>query len=110
MSEPSPTLTRLQAVLDRNLEHSSRAVRDMYASVATDLEAAMVRLRLAERRATEAEERAETLRLHLERAISRAAHAEQEISAVRASATWKVGRVFVALPGRVRRLVKSRPG
>jgi predicted nucleic acid-binding Zn-ribbon protein len=82
------------AKLERELAFARRngalAVKQMHAMLAKEL-------RQKERELEKARARAQKLK-------KRADQAEQELAAIKSSATWKAGRAVVAVPSRVRRL------
>jgi hypothetical protein len=82
------------AKLERELAFARRngalAVKQMHAMLAKEL-------RQKERELEKARARAQKLK-------KRAEQAEQELAAIKSSATWKAGRAVVAVPSRVRRL------
>ena len=82
------------AKLERELAFARRngalAVKQMHAMLAKEL-------RKTERELEKARARAQKLK-------QRADQAEQELAAIKSSATWKAGRAVVAVPSRVRRL------
>jgi hypothetical protein len=82
------------AKLERELAFARRngalAVKQMHAMLAKEL-------RQKERELEKARARAQKLKL-------RAEQAEQELAAIKSSATWKAGRAVVAVPSRIRRL------
>jgi hypothetical protein len=87
-----PEVKTLIAGLDTDLQnarrHGARTSRHLHKVMLKDI-------RRAERQAREAEKRAR-------RAERRADAAERELLAVRASATWKAGRVVVGVPARIK--------
>ncbi len=82
------------AKLERELAFARRngalAVKQMHAMLAKEL-------RQKERELGKARARAQKLK-------KRAEQAEQELAAIKSSATWRAGRAVVAVPSRVRRL------
>lgn len=85
-------LKRLETELRVARRWGARATREMHTALVRDVAAAEKRARVAERQA--------------DRARKRAADAERELARLRESATWKAGRVVVAVPARLRRLAK----
>ncbi len=96
MSESSEGYLRLEQELKVSRRWGRRAVREMHAAMLKDLRAAEGRARRAERRTAQARTRAT-------RAEQRAARAERELAQLRQSATWRAGRVVLAVPSRLRR-------
>lgn len=96
MSGRSVGYLRLEQELRASRRWGRRAVQEMHAVMLKDLRAAEGRARRAERRTNEARKRAK-------RAEQRAARAERELAQLRQSATWRTGRVVLAVPSRLRR-------
>ena len=94
-------LARLEVELRLARQFGARAAREMHGVVLADLAAAERRARQAERRAAVAEQRAK-------RARRRARRAERELALIRRSTTWRVGRVVIAGPAHLRRLVRGQ--
>lgn len=89
-------IKRLERELASARKWSMKSTRQLHAAMLKDVRAAERRARQAERRAVAAEER-------LARAHQRVRAAEAEAAAVRESATWRAGRVLVAVPARLKR-------
>ncbi|MDQ4053818.1 MAG: hypothetical protein M3237_14105 [Actinomycetota bacterium] len=110
MTEPSTATGYEQGVakLERELAFARRngalAVKQMHALLAKELRTTERELRRAQNRADKLRQRVDRAKAEAATARRRAQRAEQELAAVRASATWKVGRAVVAVPARLRRL------
>ncbi len=101
---PTDTATDYEtgvAKLERELAFARRngalAVKQMHAMLAKEL-------RQTERELEKATARAAKQRQRADDAKRRARLAEDELAAVKESATWKAGRAVVGLPSRIRRL------
>jgi len=92
-------LERLETELRLARQWGARATHEMHATLVRDLAAAEKRAGRAQRRAAEARKRAAD-------AERRARHAERELAQLHESTTWKAGRAVVAVPARLRRLVR----
>ena len=96
------------AKLERELAFARRngalAVKQMHALLAKELRVTERELRKAQNRADKLKQRVDQAKAEAAAAKRRAQRAEEELAAVRASATWKAGRAVVAVPARIRRL------
>lgn len=96
-AELDPDIRNLISSLDRELtnvrKYGAKAARQMHQRMLGDLRRAELRARAAEKRARRAERRADA--------------AERQLAAVRASGTWKAGRLVVAVPVRIKNWRKS---
>lgn len=114
MTEPTATTDKATdyekgvAKLERELAFARRngglAVRQMHALLAKELRTTERELRQARSRAEKLKQRLEKAKAEASAAKRRAQVAEQELAAIRSSATWKAGRAVVAVPSRLRRL------
>lgn len=107
-------VSRLESQIRFTRTVAARAVREMHAAVLKDLQAAEERARAAERRAARVERRlmmarrrARRAERQLKRAHLRARHAERDLAMVQQSTTWKVGRVVIAGPAYLRRVIRQ---
>ena len=89
-------IKRLERELASARKWAMKSTRQLHATMLKDV-------RTAERRARQAERRAEAAEQRLAKVHQRARAAEAEAAAVRESATWKAGRVVVAVPARLKR-------
>lgn len=108
VNDRDSVIERLQAELARTRRNSARATREIHGVVVRDLEASLARLESANRRVAEVQAEIQALQVRVDEAEARAKHAERQQAALRASATWKAGRLVVAIPARIRRLGRRR--
>ncbi|WP_370249115.1 hypothetical protein [Nocardioides sp.] len=103
--EESPQLKikRLEKLLVDERRFSVKVTRQLHRSMAKDLREAQQRAKDAEARAAAATKAAAQAERRLAGARERARAAEAEVAALRASTTWRAGRVLTALPGRLKR-------
>lgn len=96
------------AKLERELAFARRngalAVKQMHALLTKELKATERELRQARNRNDKLKQRLDAAKAEAAAATRRAQRTEQELAAVRSSATWKAGRAVVAVPARIRRL------
>jgi hypothetical protein len=95
--EESPLLKikRLERTLADERKFAVKSTRQLHRVLSRDVRAAEKKAEAAEKRAKAAERRASD-------ALTRAERAEVEVEALRASMTWKAGRVVVAVPSKIR--------
>jgi hypothetical protein len=86
---PEVKIWRLERALAVERRFAAKSTRQLHRVIVRDLRRAEQRADAAEKRARRAERRAE--------------RAERELAELRRSATWRAGRVVVALPARLKR-------
>jgi hypothetical protein len=99
-STPDP-VRKLEAELDRTRRHAGQLGKSIHRAMARDLRAAVRRAEAAERAARRAE-------AAVSKARRRAERAEQELTELRASTTWRAGRAIVAAPAAAKRALRRR--
>jgi len=93
---PLVKVTRLERTLADERRFAIKSTRQLHRALVRDLTTAQDKAAAAEARAQEAEKL-------LAAARKRARRAEAELAEIRSSATWKAGRVVLAVPGRLKR-------